>query len=302
MYKYLARIILLLFLPTQAISFDCPSPSGTFPDVIDCSRFFVCSHGEPHLFVCPRGLRFNVNSLSCDWAHSVNCGAYSTSTTTTPTTTSGAVIFPTTSGGVVFPTTTSTTSTSQHFTPTTSSHEPNYSTSEEFDTTTASLNFTTTTQTPSTNVSACGLDTQEPISDVVRQKRISGCMLPASAVEDIYPGSLTNPDNVRILESILSKISFQSLFPNANPAYTYENFLKAVGAFPAVCTSPRLCRRLLAAMFAHFQQETAGLIYLEEINRSEYCATWSPWVTRSFPCTPGESSFIFREYPAILHF
>ena len=121
-------------------------------------------------------------------------------------------------------------------------------------------------------------------------------MLPASAVEDIYPGSFSNPDNVRILESILSKISFQSLFPNANPAYTYENFLKAVGAFPAVCSTPHLCRRVLAAMFAHFQQETAGLIYLEEINRGEYCATWTPWVTRSFPCTPGESSFIFRSF------
>ena len=113
-------------------------------------------------------------------------------------------------------------------------------------------------------------------------------MLPASAVEDIYPGSLSNPDNVRILESILSKISFKSLFPSANPAYTYENFLKAVGAFPAVCRTPLLCRKVLAAMFAHFQQETAGLIYLEEINRSEYCASWTPWVTQSFPCTPGE--------------
>ena len=30
-------------------------------------------------------------------------------------------------------------------------------------------------------------------------------------------------------------------------------------------------------MFAHFQQETAGLVYLREINKSNYCATWSNW-------------------------
>ena len=128
-------------------------------------------------------------------------------------------------------------------------------------------------------------------------------MLPASAVEGIYPGSLSNPDNVRILESILSKKSFQSLFPNANPAYTYENFLKAVGAFPAVCSAPHTCRKLLAAMFAHFQQETAGLIYLEEINKSDYCASWTPWVTQSFPCTPGEICFTLRlsYYQHVMH-
>ena len=36
-------------------------------------------------------------------------------------------------------------------------------------------------------------------------------------------------------------------------------------------------RKILANMFAHFQQETAGLVYLREINKSNYCATWSNW-------------------------
>ena len=116
-------------------------------------------------------------------------------------------------------------------------------------------------------------------------------MLPTSAVETIHPGSLSNPDNVRRLESVLSRTSFHTLFPRAHPAYTYENLLKAVGAFPAVCSSTYLCKKVLATMFAHFQQETAGLIYLEEINKAEYCAQWTPWVREAFPCTPGTDSF-----------
>jgi hypothetical protein len=47
-------------------------------------------------------------------------------------------------------------------------------------------------------------------------------------------------------------------FPNANVAYTYLNLLKAFAKFPMVCTTELDCRRTLATMFAHFQQETAG--------------------------------------------
>ena len=39
----------------------------------------------------------------------------------------------------------------------------------------------------------------------------------------------------------------------------------------------QILRKILANMFAHFQQETAGLVYLREINKSNYCATWSNW-------------------------
>lgn len=48
-------------------------------------------------------------------------------------------------------------------------------------------------------------------------------------------------------------------------AYTYSNFLKAVGKFPALCKtyndgrdSDAICRKELATMFAHFAQETGG--------------------------------------------
>ena len=50
----------------------------------------------------------------------------------------------------------------------------------------------------------------------------------------------------------------QVAFPNADSAYTYLNLLKAFAKFPTVCATAQNCRRTLAAMFAHFQQETAG--------------------------------------------
>ena len=41
-------------------------------------------------------------------------------------------------------------------------------------------------------------------------------------------------------------------------------------------------------MFAHFQQETWGLYYIEEINKGAYCADWSAWVTKAYPCVSGK--------------
>ena len=116
-------------------------------------------------------------------------------------------------------------------------------------------------------------------------------MLPSSIAEDVYTGSKNNPQNVKILESIFSKTDFKNFFPNANSAYTYENFLKALSIFPSMCQTEDLCRKILPNIFAHFQQETAGLFYLEEINRAEYCAQWTAWVTNSFPCSPGIEYF-----------
>ena len=112
-------------------------------------------------------------------------------------------------------------------------------------------------------------------------------MLPASAVASVCPGDPGNPANVRVLEAVFSEAEFAAVFPRADPAYTYTNLLRAVAALPRVCRAEAECRATLAAVFAHFQQETAGLFYLEEINKGEYCASWTPWVVDNFPCTPG---------------
>jgi len=84
-------------------------------------------------------------------------------------------------------------------------------------------------------------------------------------VELIEPGRAANPDNVKRVEGIVKASDWEYLFPLRAQAYTYSNFLKAVGKFPALCKtyndgrdSDAICRKELATMFAHFAQETGG--------------------------------------------
>jgi len=117
------------------------------------------------------------------------------------------------------------------------------------------------------------------------------CMAPNELVETVRPGLSSNPSNVKIVEAIFPEHRFQASFPDANSAYTYENLLKAFAKFPEVCKTEEVCRRTLATMFAHFEQETAGLYYVREINRDYYCASWSDWVVEAYPCTPGQKYY-----------
>ncbi|KAI8618666.1 lysozyme-like domain-containing protein [Chytriomyces sp. MP71] len=85
-----------------------------------------------------------------------------------------------------------------------------------------------------------------------------------TVVSGIIPGSPTNPDNVKRVERILAPTKWQFYFSLADPAYTYENFLKSVGFFAGFCDeypgqdSDAICKKLLSTMFAHFAQETGA--------------------------------------------
>ena len=89
--------------------------------------------------------------------------------------------------------------------------------------------------------------------------------LPNSEVEQIVPLSASNPSNVKRVEQFLTASQWEYLFPERSPEYTYTNFLKATGKFPAFCgdyddgrDAELICRKSLATMFAHFTQETGG--------------------------------------------
>ncbi|MBB1198701.1 chitinase [Enterobacteriaceae bacterium 89] len=130
-------------------------------------------------------------------------------------------------------------------------------------------------------------------------------------VEQIEPGRTTNPANVKRVESIISASDWAYLFPMRAPEYTYSNFLKAMGKFPAVCgsytdgrDSDAICRKSLATMFAHFAQETGGhdntisiptwrqaLVYLREVGwvegqKNGYNGECNPdtWQGQTWPC------------------
>lgn len=109
-------------------------------------------------------------------------------------------------------------------------------------------------------------------------------------VEFIKPLNPSNPMNVKNAEKVVSKQKFNELFPNRNSAYTYENFLKAIGKYPSICANADTCKKILANMFGHFGQETAGLKYLEEINKAKYCGG-DAWSQVAYPCQPGKQYF-----------
>ena len=129
-------------------------------------------------------------------------------------------------------------------------------------------------------------------------------------VDQIAPGSRSNPANVQRVEGIVNETTWNDFFPVRHPQYTYTNFLKAIGRFQAFCrdypieqelTSDEVCRTALATMFAHFQQETAGLVFLEEISPGDYEAVDCKWsdcdVNRDFagvyvwPCQPNQQYY-----------
>ena len=138
----------------------------------------------------------------------------------------------------------------------------------------------------------CGVSSSEPITPQIRKLRQStSCTLDNKKVEAIYPGGPTNPQNVKNVEAIFPESKFKEFFPKKNAAYTYTNFLKAVGKYPSICAKAATCPKILANMFAHFEQESAGLYYIEEINKGSYCADWSDWVKKAYPCIPGRKYF-----------
>lgn len=130
-------------------------------------------------------------------------------------------------------------------------------------------------------------------------------------VEAITVGRSANPENVKRVEKIVAEKDWNYLFPLRSPEYTYLNFLKAVGKFPALCASytdgrdsEAICRKSLATMFAHFAQETGGheswrdepewrqaLVYVREMGWTEgqkggYNGECNPdtWQGQTWPC------------------
>ncbi|KAL2603069.1 hypothetical protein R1flu_017240 [Riccia fluitans] len=93
------------------------------------------------------------------------------------------------------------------------------------------------------------------------------------------------------LDKTLNRTTFDILFPDRNSRfYTYDALILAGNKFPKFGTEGNNLVRLreIAAFAAHVQQETAGLVYIREINQSsDYCdATNKMW-----PCAPGQKYF-----------
>ncbi len=147
-------------------------------------------------------------------------------------------------------------------------------------------------------------------SALMAQAKASIATLDNVAIDAISPLSTANPANVQRVEAIISARDWAVLFPRRAPEYSYANFLKAVGKFPAFCgdraddgNADAICRKALATMFAHFTQETGGhtpawpepewrqgLVYLRELGWSEDMANGyglcdpGIWQGATWPC------------------
>ncbi|UYV61140.1 Cda5 [Cordylochernes scorpioides] len=80
--QFSARLRPLLgmrYVGTQAASnvptevFSCPDQFGYYPDMEDCSKYFVCVFGDALHESCTGGLYFSAELQTCDWPRNVQC-------------------------------------------------------------------------------------------------------------------------------------------------------------------------------------------------------------------------------------
>ncbi|MFB7476088.1 chitinase [Kitasatospora sp. NPDC056184] len=93
---------------------------------------------------------------------------------------------------------------------------------------------------------------------------------------------------------VVSASQFDQMFPNRNPAYTYQGLVDAMKAFPAFAhTGDSTMRKQEAAAFlANISHETAGLYYIKEVNEANYphyCDADQP-----YGCPAGQAAYYGR--------
>jgi chitinase len=88
------------------------------------------------------------------------------------------------------------------------------------------------------------------------------------------------------LEEVLSQSTFESMFPDRNPFYTYQDFVQAATAFPSFAASGSGAQRKreVAAFLANVNHETGGLYYINETVKELRCVDGVP----SCPCASGQ--------------
>ncbi|RYZ38985.1 MAG: chitinase, partial [Myxococcaceae bacterium] len=78
---------------------------------------------------------------------------------------------------------------------------------------------------------------------------------------------------------ILTRDMFNAMFPSRNGFYTYDALIAAASGFPGLATTgdTDTRKREVAAFLANVNHETGGLVYIEEINKGDYCdPSWGP--------------------------
>ena len=99
-------------------------------------------------------------------------------------------------------------------------------------------------------------------------------------------GAVTNP--VKNFSDVLSESQFNQMFPNRNGFYTYAGLAAAVQKYPLFAATGDLTtqKREVAAFLGNVARETGNLMYIEEINKGDYCAS-----NTQYPCASGQKYY-----------
>lgn len=93
--------------------------------------------------------------------------------------------------------------------------------------------------------------------------------------------------------NILSRQTYEAMFPNRNSLYSYDGLVSAAAKYPNFCNqgTDTQRRREAAAFLANIAHETSGLKYIEELAcinggcENTYCDRNN----NTYPCVPGRS-------------
>lgn len=88
---------------------------------------------------------------------------------------------------------------------------------------------------------------------------------------------------------IISRQTYEAIFPRRNSIYTYENLVAAVQKYPNFSSEGTLVQRKreVAAFLANIAHETSSLHYVEEIKQQNWPKYCKP--NNTYPCIPGRT-------------
>jgi chitinase len=120
------------------------------------------------------------------------------------------------------------------------------------------------------------------------------CSKPVNEI--IFPGQeLCLPNGIPGggFSDIVSRQTYETMFPNRNGLYSHDSLVTATQKYPNFCNegSDTQRKREAAAFLANIAHETSGLLYIEELRcipngcGDEYCDRGST----QYPCQPGRS-------------
>jgi len=103
-------------------------------------------------------------------------------------------------------------------------------------------------------------------------------------------GSVSPPSHSsgNAFTGIVSRQTYEAMFPNRNGLYSYDGLVAATQKNPSFCNegSDEQCKREAAAFLANIAHETGDLQYAEEQNT----ANWSHYCDPNiYPCTSGKT-------------